>query len=155
MANFAEEQQNEHEFELVPISPVRKLEKKVEQLEQNTVTHRDLKDMFNIVKANQQSVDEIVKLNRSMMERITDLANASANIVSKMNDFLSRIEIEELPETREIRGVTDYNERLTKLENRLNALILALNPRVKRVPRPGLRPVQRPLVATGPNPAFA
>ncbi|MBI4895594.1 MAG: hypothetical protein HY831_03825 [Candidatus Aenigmarchaeota archaeon] len=141
----AEQENREHEFELVPISPVRKLERRVEELEHNTVTHRDLKDMFLIVKANQQSVDEIVKLNRSMMERIADLANASANIVSKMNDFLSRIEIEELPEAKEIRGITDYNERLTKMENRLNALILALNPRVKKpvAQRPMARPIAR------------
>lgn len=141
----ASAEEREHDFELVPISPVRKLERRVEELEHNTVTHRDLKDMFLIVKANQQSVDEIVRLNRSMMERVGDLANATANIVSKMNDFLSRIEIEELPEAKEIRGITDYNERLTKMENRLNALILALNPRVKKpvVQRPMARPIAR------------
>ncbi len=137
------QEEREHDFELVPISPVRKLERRVEELEHNTVTHRDLKDMFLIVKANQQSVDEIVRLNRSMMERVGDLANATSNIVSKMNDFLSRIEIEELPEAKEIRGVTDYADRLVKMENRLNALILALNPRVKKPI--GQRPMQRPI----------
>ena len=144
-AGQQEEDNREHDFELVPISPVRKLERRVEQLEENTVTHRDLKEMFNVVKANQQSVDEIVKLNRTMIEKVSELANASSNIAGKMSDFLSRIEIEELPEAKEIRGVTDANERLTKIENRLNALILALSPKFRR-PVPAQRPAQRPIL---------
>ncbi|MFH0836838.1 MAG: hypothetical protein V1870_01790 [Candidatus Aenigmatarchaeota archaeon] len=131
-------------FELVPISPLRGMQKRMDQLEHDMVSHKDLKEMYNIIKANQTAVDEIVRLNKSMLQQVSELSNAASNITMKMSDFLSRIEVEELPPAKELRGVTDFNERITKMENRLNSLILALNPRVRK-PVAHARPMHRPV----------
>ena len=142
-----EELTEREDFEIVPINPLRKLEKRMDMLEENTVTHRELKEMFNVARLNQQSIDDIVKLNKNMIENVSDLTNSVSNIANKMSDFLSRIEVEELPPGKEIRGITDFSDRLVKLENRLNALIIALSPKIKKpVQRPGYRPAIRPQI---------
>ena len=148
--NMQEETKEEYykeNFELVPISPLRQMQKRMDQLEHDMVSHRDLKEMYEIIKANQAAVDEIVKLNKSLLQQVSELSNAASSIVIKMSDFLSRIEIEELPPAQELRGVTDFNDRITKMENRLNSLILALNSRMKKPAGVGIRPMHRPMAA--------
>ena len=150
--HYEQDVEKDEDFEIIPISPLRKMEKRVERIEEHVVTHKDLKEMFNVVKANQEVVEEIVKLNRDMISKVSDLSSSVASIANRVSEFLARIDVEELPEAKEIRGVKDLNERINKMENRLNALILALSPKVKRPVRPAprsfagmQRPIARPI----------
>jgi uncharacterized coiled-coil protein SlyX len=123
------------EYELIPVGPIRKLEKRLEVLERSVVNQETLAQMFEIVRTNQMVVDEIVKINTNMMERVAQLTGSVASLTERMNDFLSRIEVEELPAVKELKGMSDADERLKKLENRLNTLILSMAPKARRPAR--------------------
>lgn len=124
---------DEEEYELVPLSPIRRLERKMEVVEKRTISHETIREVLEIIKSNQELVEDIVKVNSEMISRVSDLAENVNMLIVKVNDFVSRIEIAaseeggkqtETPEnTSDADKKTD--ERLAKLEKRVNAVILS------------------------------
>ncbi|MBS3053024.1 MAG: hypothetical protein J4469_00830 [Candidatus Aenigmarchaeota archaeon] len=124
---------DEEEYELVPLSPIRRLERKMEVVEKRTISHETIREVLEIIKSNQELVEDIVKVNSEMISRVSDLAENVNMLIVKVNDFVSRIEIaasEESGKQTEIPENTSdadkkMDERLMKLEKRVNAVILS------------------------------
>jgi len=129
----------EDDYELVPLSPIRRLEKRMERLERTGTATETIKELTEIVRANQHIIDNVVKLNTDMLSKVSDLVNSVNSITTKMNDFISRIEVSstsvpkggESEENQDLENKID--ERLSKLEKRLNAMILS-SMKIKRSP---------------------
>ena len=121
----------EDDYELVPLSPIRRLEKRMERLERTGTATETIKELTEIVRANQHVIDNVVKLNTDMLSKVSDLVNSVNSITTKMNDFISRIEVSSTsaPKTGEPEETQDLenriDERLSKLEKRLNSMILS------------------------------
>ncbi len=119
----------EDEYELIPMNPIRRLEKRMERLERTGTGTETIRELTEIVRANQSVVDNVVKLNAEMLSKVTDMVNAVNAMAAKMTDFVSRIEVGsaeksgEPEESGELEKRVD--ERLSKLEKRLNALLLS------------------------------
>jgi len=119
----------EDEYELIPLSPIRRLEKRMERLERTGTATETIKELTEIVRANQHVVDNVIKLNADMLSKVSEMVSSVNNMTDKMNDFISRIEIastgkaEEPEESNEAEKRT--NERLSKLEKRLNSMIIS------------------------------
>ncbi len=111
----------EDEYELVPMSPIRRLERRMERVEKTGSGVDTTRELIEIVRANQSVIDEIVKINSDMMKKITDLINNVNELTAKINDFMGRIEFS----NEEPKEDAHTNERLEKLEKRLNALLLS------------------------------
>ena len=135
----------EDEYEIVPINPLRKLEKRVDEVEKSGVTADTLKELIDIVKANQRVVDDVVKINSDMMNKVSILTNSVNGLSEKVHDFINRIELSGPPMMDErykyrqigerIEGQMD--ERLSTLEKRVNSLILSLSKvKTKRTSQP-------------------
>ncbi|MBI4014613.1 MAG: hypothetical protein HY365_01525 [Candidatus Aenigmarchaeota archaeon] len=121
----------EEDYELVPIGPIRRLEKKLEQMEQ-TQGGEGMKTMMEIVKSNQAVVDEMVRMNSDLADRVSKLMESVDALSEKLTDFIQRVELsgeEEAKAKPDERSKMD--EKLTKLEKRLNALILTTMPNMK------------------------
>jgi len=128
------------EFELVPLDPIKALERRIERLEQSIPKHTASLEFLELVKTNQQVVDDLVKMNSQVIHRLLSLTDAINNLVSKLNDFMSKFEIatsevseEKLGELEreQARIRNEYEElsqRLAKLEKRINAMLLAKMP---------------------------
>ena len=124
---------DEEEYELVPLSPIRRLERKMEVVEKRTISHETIREVLEIIKSNQELVEDIVKVNSEMISRVSDLAENVNMLIVKVNDFVSRIEIAaseeggKQTETPENTSDADkkMDERLMKLEKRVNAVILS------------------------------
>jgi uncharacterized coiled-coil protein SlyX len=131
-------EEHEEEYELVPLSPLRRIERRIERLEKTSVSQELNRELLEIVRANQQVVDDLVRTNSEMISRVAELSTAVNNLIAKIGDFISRIEIEEAPiESSSVREVEQkLNERLDKLEKRINALILTTAARKRPVPPP-------------------
>lgn len=137
----------EEEYELVPLSPVRRLEKRMERLEKVGTSQEMAKELIDIVRSNQQVVDDIVKINSEIINKVSELAMSVRDLSDKINDFMERIEVapeeaEKEDRTKEIEE--KFDARLGKIEKRINALILATMPRVRRAPPP-IERIERPL----------
>ena len=125
----------EDEYELVPLSPLRKVEKRLQNLEKGGTNSEMIKELVTVVKTNQQVVDDIIKINSDVINKISDLSASVNNMTNKLNDFMERLEIvEEHPiekgelQEEEKSGedvAARLDERLSKMEKRINALIIS------------------------------
>lgn len=117
----------EEEYELVPLSPIRRMEKRLERIEKTSTSDQMVRELIDVVKMNQQIVDDIVKINSELINKITDLSVSVNKSITKMDEFMSRIEVAEEAEGSQESAAPTLNkadERLDKLEKRINTLLL-------------------------------
>ena len=138
--NYSSDSMEDEEFELVPLHPVKKLEKRIEKLERERAGGEMIKELVEIVKINQEVVDDIVKINSELVNKITNLSDSVNSLAKKLDDFLNRIEVvseEEVVREEEKREekeeeksmLKELEEKISKLEKRINALALASVPK--------------------------
>jgi len=132
----------DEEYELIPLNPLRKMERRLEKLEKTSTSQEMLRELVDIVKTNQQIVDDIVKINSDIINKITDLTAAVNGMMNKIDDFMSRIEVTtEEEESKEGKPpASNVEERLEKLEKRINSLILSTVARSRMRAAPVRRP---------------
>ena len=126
----------EEDYELIPLNPIRRLEKRLERLE-SSKDKEIFNDLLEMIKIGQNSIDEMVKLNADMMKEMVDLTSSVGSLVHKLDDFTQRIEVESMRtdsgELEKIEGANrrleehehDLNDKMVKLEKRVNALVLS------------------------------
>ena len=51
----------EEEYELIPVSPFRRIEKRIDRLEKGGSSNDMVKELIEVVRTNQRIVDEVVK----------------------------------------------------------------------------------------------
>ncbi|HLD83585.1 MAG TPA: hypothetical protein VI979_01895 [archaeon] len=126
----------EEEYELVPIGPIRKLERKIEQME-SFGGGESTKALIEVVKSNQSIVDEMIKVNSDLVDRVAKLMESVNALDENLTDFMRKLEVasesdggEEATKKSEENSVK-VNEKLAKLEKRLNALILTTMPNLR------------------------
>ncbi len=83
----------EEEYELVPLSPIRRLEKRIEKLEASSgIDAREfLREIVDIIRMNQQLVDELAKANDALRIEISKLPGRLEELISNLNELLSYI----------------------------------------------------------------
>ncbi len=128
----------EDEFELVPLSPIRKLEKKLKEIE-GMSAGKVLNDLVDVVKTNQKIVDDLVRINSSTIKEMTEVNTSLKLLIERMDTFLDRVEsattepsaelmdkIQELvSQNKKIADAYDeMKTKLDKMERRVNALIV-------------------------------
>jgi uncharacterized coiled-coil protein SlyX len=136
----------EDEYELVQLSPIRKIEKRLEKIERTGTSTEMIKELLDVVRTNQKIVDDMVKVNSEMISKVSELTNSVSSMTSKINDFIGNLEVvgsgENVSEglsgaEEKITSVDVASKRLDKLEKRLNALILSTMAKSR------VRPIQR------------
>ncbi len=135
----------EEEYELVPVGPVRRMEKRVEKLERSGTSSEMVKELIDVVKTNQNIIDEVVKINSEMINKVSELSGKVTELAGKMNDFLQRIEISgegEAEAQQQPEKNPEMEQRIQKLEKRINALLVSTMK--TRSMRP-MAPIRRPL----------
>ena len=118
-------QTNEKEYELVPLTPLRKLEKRIEKLEASMgyFDPREFyKDMVDILRINQEIVSELVKSNESLISEISKLPLKIDGLIEKIDEFLELIKAAAEEEEKKIE-VPELSKKLDELIN-LNKQIL-------------------------------
>jgi len=127
----------DEEFELVPMSPIRRIEKRLDRMEDSGMSGDLLKELMNVVKTNQQVVDDVVRINSQMIGRVSDLSNSVNDLTNKLNDFMGRLEVQGAEKPEEHIEDRKMGERLSKMEKRINTLLIAMTK--ARRPRPLVR----------------
>lgn len=85
---------SEHEYELIPVSPLRKLEKRIEQVEQQSGTMDSkefYKELVDIIRMNQQLVDELAKANDALRIELSRLPSRLEDMIGKLDELVSFI----------------------------------------------------------------
>ncbi|KHO47583.1 MAG: hypothetical protein QT00_C0002G0237 [archaeon GW2011_AR5] len=118
----------EEEYELVPVGPLRRIEKRMEKIEKGGTNNEMVKELIDVVRTNQKIIDEVVKINSEMINKVSDLNAKVSELTERMGDFLERVEVSEsepaaaiAPEQRS----PEVDHRIEKLEKRINSLLLS------------------------------
>lgn len=134
--------EQEEEYELVAVNPIRKLEKRLEDVEKKKSGGEINKELLDMARINQEVVDDLVKTNAKMTAKIAEMIDSTEKLTEKISAFLDRIEVsgEEPAEREDEKKVA---EKLDKLEKRLNAMIVTSASRPNMMPRRP-RPMRMP-----------
>ncbi|MFP4046058.1 MAG: hypothetical protein ACLFS3_03285 [Candidatus Aenigmatarchaeota archaeon] len=84
------EPENE-DYEIVPLSPIRKLEKRIEEVEQNRRSgnmEELMRELMDLVKSNQHMVDEIVKADNELRNELEKIPEKINEVTEQWNEFL-------------------------------------------------------------------
>ena len=114
----------EDDYEIVPLDPLRKMERRVHRLEKSGTTSETIHELIEIVRANQHVIDEMVRINSEMINRVSELTVVVTKTTEKMNDFIDKIQVvdnEEEPDEKNY----EIEERLKKIERKINSFILS------------------------------
>jgi len=152
--------ESNEEFELIPLSPLRKLEKRIEELESKLqFKEKDLyKEMIEIIRLNQQIVDELVKANDALRIELSKLPMKIEELTKSLGELIEMIkasaEEETQPKTTDLKPLTEKLDKLIEINKKIvedneNLLLTLdkLSKRLKPLPPP---PVRKPLLPQKP-----
>jgi len=138
------------EFELVPLSPLRRLEKRIDQIESSpgANTKEFLSEIVDIIKMNQQLVDQLAKADDALRIEISKLPAKIDNLVENLNELISYIKTSAAEEAvSPATGVKPLGDKLDKLVEANKKLLesnqemlSALETMGERLKRPALPP---------------
>jgi len=141
----SEDIKKQEEFELVPVTPLRRLEKRIEELERKaSVNERELyREIIQIVRMNQEIVDALIKANDSLRIELSKLPLKLEELTKKIDELLeiikaageeeSRVSLDTKPLLDKIEKLTEINSKI--LENN-EALISMLEEISRRLTKP-------------------
>ncbi len=126
------------EYELVSVTPLRKLEKRLELMEKGSPGYNAvLKDLVEMMKENQRVVDDLIKTNSELIAGIGQLSQHLAGLTGKFDEFMESIEVSGTSEEpaewshikEEAKKMADINkemdDRLKKLERQMKLTALS------------------------------
>jgi chromosome segregation ATPase len=141
----------EEEYELIPVSPLRKMEKRMDRLEKGGTSSEMIKELIEVVRTNQRIVDEVVKINSEMINRVSELATGVTKLAEKMNNFLDRVDITEVKgggggggeegvsSSQPAAVSSEVEQRIQKLEKRINSMLVSAMKAKQMRPPPQMR----------------
>ena len=121
------------EYEMVPITPIRRLERRMDGLERAGVSTESIRKLVEAVRSNQGMVEEVIKLNTEMVRRVSDLTTSVGELTTHVNDLVSRLRLSEASGRAASKSQPETDARLDKLEKRVNSLIITMMAR-RRAP---------------------
>ena len=144
------------EYEIVPISPLRRLEKRIERLEE-TLSKRSgrefVKEIVDIIKMNQLIVDELVRSNESLKMEISKIPGRLDTLISQLNELLNYVKMsvtEEVfspealkPLTQKMEKIAENIKELTEINK---TLLEAMEKIEKRMEKKIVVPTKIPLI---------
>lgn len=82
------------DFEVVPLTPLRRLEKRIESIETTKTTQnleRFVDKIIDMVELNQKIVDEVVRANQGLREDLAVLVGKMTDTQDKLSQFISML----------------------------------------------------------------
>jgi len=144
----------QEEFELIPMSPIRRLEKRIEQLESTggMDTKGFLREIVDIVRMNQQLVDEIAKANDALRIEVSKLPARLEEVASNLSELLTYIKasateeggapvpVSFKPLTDKLEQLIEQNKKIVESNQALSTALAEIGEKLKRP----LTPIRKP-----------
>lgn len=81
----------DEEYEVIPTSPVRKLEKRISKMENVSSTsevRRLIEQIIELIKSNQRIIDDIVKSDAELRHEISSIPGKVDELIASMSEFI-------------------------------------------------------------------
>jgi DNA repair ATPase RecN len=115
------------DYEVIPTSPIRRLEKRLEKMEDTTSSsqvQKLMEQVIELVKSNQRIIDDVVKANAELREELSKIPGKVDKLMDTMSDFMDLLRIASEEEERAgASGVGVGPEALKPLTDRLTELV--------------------------------
>ena len=112
----------EDEYEIIPTSPLRRLEKRIAELESSSSSSEMQKlteEIIELIKSNQRIIDDIVKSDAELRNEISKIPGKIDELIGNMNEFMELLKTSATEET-----VTDISKDVMQpLVNKMDELI--------------------------------
>ena len=154
MGNKDEVEIKESDYELIPMSPIRRLEKRLEKVESLSVPESGsvFKDVIEIVRMNQLIVDQLAKSNDALRIEISKLPAKIDELVMDLKELINFVKASGHQEQREMSRETmapllaklDELVKANKCASEKNDAMLELLDTVSKRLRPARPPVALP-----------
>ena len=149
------------EYEVIPLTPLRRLEKRMSQIESSksgSNLERMMDKILDMVELNQRIVDEMVKANTSLRGDLATLIGKIDGLQGKLTNFIDIVEeagkedVDESEAVIALRGmvnplvksITDTNEKLLRSNESIAENLSMIDKRLKRSSGSSNVPVSRP-----------
>ena len=141
------------EYELIPVSPIRRLEKRLDRVESSSnVDSSDIfKEVIDIVRMNQQLVNELARANDALRIELSKLPGKLDELIVNLKEIISFIkssgEEESVGITQEaMKPVVDKLDEMVKtnktLSEKNDSMLGLLDEISKKIKRPPTRPLK-------------
>ena len=92
----------EEEYEIIPTSPIRRLEKRISEVERTSTpseVRRLIEQVIELIKSNQRVIDDIVKSNFELRAEISKVPGKVDQLLSSMKEFMDMLKTSATEET--------------------------------------------------------
>ncbi len=110
------------EYEIIPTSPVRRIEKRLEKLEQGSYPNevrRLIEQVVELIKSNQKIIDDSIKANNELRAQLSLIPEKIDKLITHMDNFMKLLE-----ESATEEAVSDVSKEAMKpLVDKLTELV--------------------------------
>ena len=113
---------SDDEFEIIPTSPLRRLEKRIEKVEGGSYSsevNRLIEQVLDLIKSNQKIIDSSIKANNDLIGEVSKLPKKMDDLILEMREFMKLLKIS--AEEEEVSNVS--KEVMTPLVDKLSEMI--------------------------------
>lgn len=113
---------SDDEFEIIPTSPLRRLEKRIEKVEGGSYSsevNRLIEQVVDLIKSNQKIIDSSIKANNDLIGEVSRLPKKMDDLILEMREFMKLLKIS--AEEEEVSNVS--KEVMSPLVDKLSELI--------------------------------
>ena len=153
---------NKEEYELIPMSPIRRLEKRIDKIESSSSsidTREFLHEIIDIIRMNQQLVDELAKANDALRIELSRLPSRLEEVANSLNELISYIKASAHEESTaapmSLQPLTDKLDKLIegnkKVVDSNQSVVEALEEIDKKLRRPVIPLQRKPMQAPMPR----
>ena len=90
------------EYEIIPTSPIRKIERRIEQMESTSSAsevRRLIDQIIELVKSNQVIINEVIKADNELRTELSKIPSKIDSLLSGMNEFMELLKATSAEET--------------------------------------------------------
>ena len=160
----------DEEYEIIPTSPIRRLEKRIEEMESTSTpseVRKLIEQVIELIKSNQRVIDDIVKSNFELRNELSKLPGKVDELLKSMDEFMELLKAsatEEIgggvskeamdPVVKKIGELVEQNKKTTEANQAMLTSLDMIDKRLKRLTVQmggGAPPARRP---APPAPAY-
>ncbi len=139
----------EEEYEIIPTSPIRRLEKRISEVERTSTpseVRRLIEQIVELIKSNQRVIDDIVKSNFELRAEIAKVPGKVDQLLSSMKEFMDMLKASAAEETvsaiskdvmepvvNKIQDLVELNKKSAEATQAMISSLDAIDKRMKRL----------------------
>jgi hypothetical protein len=92
----------EEEYEIIPTSPLKRLEKRISKVESSTSSsqiQKLIEQIIELIKSNQRVIDDVIKADSELRNEISKIPGRIDNLIVNMNEFIELLKASATEET--------------------------------------------------------